>query len=93
MSVVIIGGNDRMATRYKDICKTYDCKAKVFIKYPADFDKKLGNPDIAIVFTDTVSHKMLNGVNQRAEKVNFPVEICRTSSVSALKNVLNKYCR
>ena len=28
MSVVVVGGNDRMATRYKDICKSYNCKAK-----------------------------------------------------------------
>ena len=64
MSVIIVGGNDRMATRYKDICKSYDCKAKVFIKYPTGFDKKIGSPDLAVVFTDTVSHKMLNGLNQ-----------------------------
>ena len=54
MSVIIVGGNDRMATRYKDICKSYDCKAKVFIKYPTGFDKKIGSPDLAVVFTDTV---------------------------------------
>lgn len=92
MSVVIVGGNDRMATRYKDICKSFDCKAKVFIKYATDFDKKIGSPDLAVVFTDTVSHKLLNGVSRRAEKLDFPVEICRSSSVSALKNVLSKYC-
>ncbi len=27
MSVVVIGGNDRMASRYKDICESYRCKA------------------------------------------------------------------
>ena len=32
MSVVVVGGNDRMATRYKDICKAYNCKAKVFTR-------------------------------------------------------------
>ena len=86
MSVIIVGGNDRMATRYKDICKSYDCKAKVFIKYPTGFDKKIGSPDLA------VSHKMLNGLNQRASKLDFPVAICHSSSCSALKNVLEKYC-
>ena len=31
MSVVIIGGNERMETRYADICKAYGYdKAKVF---------------------------------------------------------------
>lgn len=34
MSVVVVGGNDRMATRYKDICKEYNCKAKVFTQMP-----------------------------------------------------------
>ena len=57
MSVVLVGGNDRMVTRYKNICKDYDCKAKVFIKMPADFERKLGTPDLVIVFTNTVSHK------------------------------------
>ena len=27
MSVVIIGGHDRMACQYKRICKEYKCKA------------------------------------------------------------------
>jgi hypothetical protein len=92
MSIVIVGGNDRMATRYKDICKAYDCKAKVFIKFATDLDKKIGSPDLAVVFSNTVSHKLLNGVNRQAVKQNFPVEICRSGSVSSLKKVLDKYC-
>ena len=93
MSIVIVGGNDRMSTRYKEICKAYDCKAKVFIKYATNLDKKIGSPDFAVVFTDAVSHKLLNSVNARAEKMNFPVESCHSSSVSALKKVLCKYCK
>ena len=93
MSIVIVGGNDRMSTRYKEICKAYDCKAKVFIKYATNLDKKIGSPDFAVVFTDAVSHKLLNSVNARAGKMNFPVEICHSSSVSALKKVLCKYCK
>ena len=92
MSIVIVGGNDRMATRYKDICKAYDCRAKLFIKYAADLDKQIGSPDLAVVFTDTVSHQLLGTVSKRSEKLCFPVELCRTSSVSALKKVLCKYC-
>ena len=30
MSVVIVGGNDRMVCQYKDVCKDYGCRAKVF---------------------------------------------------------------
>lgn len=92
MSVIIVGGNDRMSTRYKEICKSYNCKAKVYIKIPANFDKHIGSPDLAIVFTDTVSHKMLIGLRKGAGKNDFPVEICHSSSCSALKHALDKHC-
>ena len=32
MSIVIVGGNERMVSQYEDICKGYWCKAKVFAK-------------------------------------------------------------
>ena len=30
MSVVILGGNECMERRYKELCQTYRCQAKVF---------------------------------------------------------------
>ena len=35
MSVVIIGGHDRMVHQYKKVCKNYNCKAKVFTQMAA----------------------------------------------------------
>lgn len=32
MSIVIIGGNERMVCQYEDICKSYGYKPKVFAK-------------------------------------------------------------
>ena len=91
MSVVVVGGNDRMATRYKEICRSYSCKAKVFTQMPADFDNKLGTPDLMVVFTNTCSHKMVNSVNQRSEKHDIPVVRIHNASVNALKTVLDQY--
>ncbi len=92
MSVVVVGGNDRMATRYKDICKEYNCKAKVFTQMPSDFENKLGMPDLMVVFTSTCSHKMVNRVNQRSQKYDIPVARIHSASASALKSVLEQYC-
>ena len=92
MSVVVIGGNDRMATRYKDICKAYNCKAKVFTQMPSDFENKLGTPDLMVVFTNTCSHKMVNSVNQKSRKHDIPVAKIHSASASALKSVLEQYC-
>ena len=92
MSVVVIGGNNCMTTRYKDICKGYNCKAKVFTQMPSDFENKLGSPDLMVVFTNTCSHKMVNSVNQRSKKHDIPVARIHSSSASALKSVLEQYC-
>ena len=59
MSVVIIGGNECMVCQYEKICKQHGCKAKVFVKEKSGFGKKIGNPDLMILFTNTVSHKMV----------------------------------
>ncbi|MCM1523640.1 MAG: DUF2325 domain-containing protein [Ruminococcus sp.] len=92
MSVVVIGGNDCMAARYKDICRSYKCKAKVFTQMPSDFENKLGYPDLMVVFTNTCSHKMVNSVNRRSQKLDIPVARIHSASASALKSVLERYC-
>ena len=58
MSVVIIGGHDRMVCQYKQICKQFKCKAKVFTQMSAAMSKQIGSPDLIVLFTNTVSHKM-----------------------------------
>ena len=53
MSVVVVGGNDRMSTRYREICKSYKCKAKIFTQMPANFENKIddfANKD-ALIFS------------------------------------------
>ena len=82
-----------MASRYKDICKSYKCKAKVFTKMQTDFENKLGTPDLMVVFTNTCSHKMLNSVNKKSDKKDIPVVKVHTASATALKSVLEQYCR
>ena len=47
MSVVIVGGHDRMVAQYKKICKSYKCKVKVFTQMRADFNKQIGSPGCA----------------------------------------------
>ena len=57
MSVVIIGGNECMVCKYKSLCKEYQCKAKVFVNYNEAMKKKIGCPDLMVLFTSTVSIK------------------------------------
>lgn len=91
MSVVIIGGHERMETQYKDICKRYKCKAKVFTKMKTDLKNKIGCPDLMILFTSTASHKMVHCAVSESERNNAVLERCHSSSASALINILEQY--
>ena len=76
--------NERMVCQYTDICKDYGYKAKVFPKENGAIRKKIGCPDLMVLFTNTVSHKMVISASQEAKKNNIPVARIHTSSASAL---------
>ena len=91
MSVVIVGGNECMERRYKELCQAYQCEAKIFTKPRGGLKNKLGSPDLMIFFTNTMSHKMLHGAMSEIDCSNTIVEHCRSASLSALKTVLEKH--
>ena len=88
MSVVIIGGNERMEQQYKEICRKHCCKAKVFTRMPGNLKTQIGHPDLIILFTSTVAHKMVYCALKEAQRHNIRVERSHSSSASALETVL-----
>ena len=67
------------------------CQSRVFTKPSGGLKKKLGNPDLMIFFTSTMSHKMVYGALNEIKGQNTIVERCHTSSLSALRGILEKY--
>ena len=49
MSIVIVGGHDRMVAKYKEICKNYNCKVKVFTQMTGKLKAQVGSPDLLIL--------------------------------------------
>lgn len=89
MSIVILGGNECMAGRYAQLCQKHNCKAKVFTK-PKGIKNKMGSPDLVVCFTNTVSHGMVNTATA-AMGTQAPIVWCHSSSMSALKKILEEY--
>ena len=89
MSVVIIGGNECMERRYAEMCKRFGCRPKIFCKPSADMKNRIGSPDLLIVFTHTVSHKL---VHNALMNVTSKTQIVRshTSSLASLENILQE---
>ena len=71
MSVVILGGNECMERRYKELCQSYKCSAKVF--------------------TSTMSHKLVQSALSELKGTPTRIERCHTSSLSALRSILEKH--
>ena len=90
MSVVIIGGNERMEQQYKEICKKYSCKAKVFTRMSGNLRTQSGRPNLIILITSTVAHKMVHCALKEAQRYQIRVERSHSSSASALENVLQE---
>ena len=92
MSVVIVGGHDRMVSQYKKICKSFKCKAKVFTQMSADMDKQIGSPDLLVLFTNTVSYKMIKCALGEVDENRTDIVRCHTISGAALTGILEERC-
>ena len=89
MSVAIIGGNECMIRRYAELCSDYKCKAKVYPKMTSSL-KNMGSPDLLVLFTNTVSHKMVHCALGKAGS-HTRVARSHSSSIEALKKILDEY--
>lgn len=90
MSVVIVGGNECMIRQYKDLCSEYKCKAKIYPKMARGL-KNIGTPDLLVLFTSTVSHKMIRCALSEVRGRNIKIARSHTSSIAALKSILEEH--
>ncbi len=93
MSVVIVGGHERMKDEYKTIGGRHGHKIKVFTQMLPRFNKNIGYPDIIVLFTSTVSHKMVHAAVKDAKNKKIPVLRCHTSSGNSLEEIFKNIAK
>jgi len=91
MSVAIIGGHDRMACRYKEICACHGCKARVFTQPRGDLAAAIGCPGLIVLFTGTVSHIMVRKAKDIAAIRKIALIHSHCGSCNALRNILRNW--
>lgn len=77
-----------MVRQYKDLCREYRYTAKVISKMGGTLKGRLGSPDLLVLFTDTISHKMVKNALSETRGQGTEVCRCRSSSMAALRDVL-----
>ena len=81
-----------MVCQYKKVCKQFNCKAKIFTQMSASLSKQIGSPDLIVLFTNTVSHKMVRCTVEEAGRCNADESRCHKSSKNALEEILENAC-
>ena len=61
------------------------------VKEKSGFSKQIGNPDLMILFTNTVSHKMVHSAVTEAKSKDIHIVRSHSSSASSLNAVLQEY--
>ena len=74
-----------------EICEQYKCSAKVFTHMKTDLKKQIGCPDLLVLFTGTMSHKMARCAISETKGLQTKIERSHSSSASALKNILETH--
>lgn len=90
MSIVLIGGHDRMHREYKGICEERGHTLKVYTQRPVSFAKVIGRPDGIVLFTSTVSHQMVKAAVKVAKNKNIPLLRSHCSSATSLGEILKE---
>ena len=90
MSIVLIGGHDRMHSEYMGICSKRGHHLKVYTQMPARFEKVIGKPDGIVLFTSTVSHKMINIAVKKAKREKIPLLRSHNSSGTSLNGLVHE---
>ena len=90
MSIVIVGGNECMTRQYKELCGEFNCTAKVYPKTTSGL-KSIGSPDLLVLFTNTVSHKMVRCALNETKGRNTKLARSHRSSMAALRSILEEH--
>ena len=73
MTLLVVGGNERMKRDYINLGKEKGYKTKVILNMSSKALKDFGSPNAVVMFTSTVSHKLKTVIETQAKKKNIPV--------------------
>ena len=72
--------------------RNINVRQKYLPRMAGNLKTQIGQPDLIILFTSTVAHKMVHCALKEAERYNIRVERTHSASANALENVLVECC-
>lgn len=89
MSIVLIGGMDRLSEKYQNEAKKQGMNLCIFSQANQNMSTKIKNADAVVIFTNKVSHQARNEAFTTAKKQGIPVFMHHACGVCTLRECLN----
>jgi len=89
MSIVLVGGMDRLGEQYHKEAKNHGVELRIFSQATLKMASKIKHADAVVIFTNKVSHKARNEALSAAKKQGIPVYMHHACGVCTLRECLN----
>lgn len=88
MSIVLVGGMDRLGEQYQQEARKQGMALKIFSQAGQQMGSKIKYADAVVIFTNKVSHHARNEAMLAAKKHGIPVFMHHTCGVCTLRECL-----
>jgi hypothetical protein len=89
MSIILVGGMDRLGKKYRDEARKQGMKLQIFSQADQNMGTKIKSADAVIIFTNKVSHQARNDAFNAAKKQGIPVFMHHACGVCTLRECLS----
>lgn len=89
MSVILVGGMDRLGEKYLHEAKRLGIQLCIFSQATQNMGSKIKSADAVVIFTNKISHHARNKAMSAAKKNGIPVVLHHACGVCTLRECLN----
>ncbi|MCX7856930.1 MAG: DUF2325 domain-containing protein [Deltaproteobacteria bacterium] len=89
MSILVIGGMDRLERHYFREARDMGASLKIFTKLRKNIHKKIGKVDAIVIFTGKVSHSLKHKIISYAHSNGIPVFTYHNCGLCTLRRCLD----
>ncbi len=89
MSIVLVGGMDRLGDKYQKEAKDRGMNLHIFSQAKQNLEIRISRADVVVIFTNMISHQARHDAYSAARKNGIPVIMHHTCGVCTFRECLN----
>lgn len=89
MSIVLVGGMDRLGDKYLKEARELGMDLKIFSQGKQNMEKRIKHADALVIFTNMISHQARHDAYGAAKKQGIPVVMHHACGVCTFRECLN----